>query len=407
MYWPQARASQRPPDSQWFIWLILAGRGFGKTRTGAEFIRYRSLAVPGRRALVGPTFAHCRDVMLEGQSGLLSVLAPSELRGGTIDSAYNRSIGELYLANGSIIRAYSSERPRSLRGPNQIDAWGDEPAEWVDADRGVGDDTTLSNLLLGTRTGQDNRVILTGTPKRNRLIRELVAGQADVVTRGSTYENLDNLSASFRRAVLERYEGTRLARQELEAELLDDVAGALWSSEMFGLEGFRLRSVPTLSRVVVGVDPNVSDGATSDEMGIVVAGTSSQKRLVVLADRTMRGPVSQRAAAVVRAFHEFGADKIVVEVNNGGDWIPAVLRDLDPIAANAVQTVHASRGKLTRAEPIAQIYEQGQASHVGNLADLEDELTSWVPGGKSPNRLDALVWAGWALTGQQRDVRVW
>lgn len=362
-------------------------------------MKWRALTRPGRRALVGTTFAHVRDVMYEGESGLINVFAPSQLRGGSVDSAYNRSMGELYLANGSVFRAYSSEKPASLRGPNQIDAWGDEPAEWMDAETGTKDDSTFSNLLLGTRTGEDNRVVLTGTPKKNRLIRELLAGEADVVTRGSTYENLDNLSPAFRRKVVEKYEGTRLARQELMAELLEDVPGALWSSEMFAADGFRLTDPPACYRIVIGVDPNVSDGDGSDEMGIVVAGASQQHQLVVLADRTVRGSVGQRVAAVVNAFHDYSADAVIIETNNGGDWIPAAIEGVDARVAAAVQTVHASRGKLTRAEPIAQLYEKGKAAHVAGLNLLEDELVSWVPGGKSPNRLDALVWAGWALLG--------
>lgn len=381
------------------MWLILAGRGFGKTRTGAEFMKYRALTIPGRRALVGTTFAHVRDVMYEGESGLLRVFAPSQLRGGSQDTAYNRSMGELYLSNGSVFRAYSSEKPASLRGPNQIDAWGDEPAEWMDADTGTKDDSTFSNLLLGTRTGQDNRVVLTGTPKKNRLIKDLLDGAADVITRGSTYENMMNLSPAFKRKIVQAYEGTRLARQELEAELLEDVVGALWSSEMFAAEGFRLQSVPSCHRVVVGVDPNVSDSAGSDEMGIVVAGASNKHDLVAIADYSTRGQVGQRIAAVVRAFHDHAADAIIIEVNNGGDWIPEAIRNVDARAAAAIQTVHASRGKLTRAEPIAQLYEKGRAAHVGQLAALEDELVSWVPGARSPNRLDALVWAGWSLLG--------
>jgi phage terminase large subunit-like protein len=394
-----ARPNQLPPEGDWFVWLILAGRGWGKTRTGAEFIRMQAERPQQRGALVGQSSADVRDVMVEGSSGLLSVLPPSLLLHGSVDDSWNRSMLELTLANGTRIKGYSAEKPRQLRGPQHHFAWVDEPASFADANQGLPKDsseiTTISNLLMGMRLGTAPRVVVTGTPQPNRLIRELLANPGAVITRGSTDDNTANLSPVFMAQVVEPLRGTRAGRQELEAEMLEDVQGALWQAAAFGVEGFRCE-VPVLQRVVVGVDPNASNTASSDEMGIIVAGVAANQHIYVLADYTTRGSVDVRAAAVVRAFHDHSADGVIVEVNNGGDWIPSTIQRVDPIVR--CKTVHATRGKLTRAEPIAQLYEQRKAHHCGNFAALEAELTGWTPGQKSPNRLDALVWAVWELT---------
>lgn len=393
---PALRPKQLPPEGDWFIWLVLAGRGWGKTLTGAHFIATRALSVPGPYALVGARFADVRDVMLEGPSGLLHLLPPSSLRGGSMDSAYNRSMGELYLANGSKLKAYSSERPAQLRGPQHMAAWGDEPAEWMDADRGSADDTAYSNLLMGLRLGEAPRLVLTGTPKPHRLIRELLEAPGVTVTRGSSYENLENLAPTFRTQVIDRYAGTRLGRQELEAELLTDTPGALWNWTMFEREGFRLLEPPPLERVVVGVDPAASAGEDGGETGIVVAGKGLDGRFYVLGDYSLRGSPHEWAARVFQAADAHQADRIIPERNNGGDMVEATLRT---VRRNApIRPVWATRGKLTRAEPIAALYEQGRVSHVGRFDDLEAQMTGWVPGQSSPDRLDALVWALTDLT---------
>lgn len=393
---PALRPKQQPPAGDWFIWLVLAGRGWGKTLTGAHFIAMAALRDTGPYALVGSRFAAARDVMLEGPSGLLHILPPSSLRGGSMDSAYNRSMGELYLENGAKFKAYSSERPGSLRGPQHKLAWGDEPAEWMDAERGTSEDTTYSNLLMGLRLGEAPRLVLTGTPKPRRLIRELLAAPGVVTTRGSTYENLENLASTFRSQVVDRYAGTRLGRQELEAELLTDTPGALWNWNMFEREGFRLLEAPPLERVVVGVDPAASaDGAAT---GIVVAGRGRDGRFYVLGDYSLMGSPHEWAARVFQSFDAYRADRIVPERNNGGDMVEATLRTLRRNAP--IRPVWASRGKLTRAEPIAALYEQGRVSHVGRLDELEAQLTGWVPGQASPDRLDALVWAMTELSAQ-------
>lgn len=361
-----------------------------------------ALREPGPYALVGPRFADVRDVMLEGPSGLLYILPPSALRGGSMDSAYNRSMGELYLANGSKLKAYSSERPSQLRGPQHKGAWGDEPAEWMDAARGTSQDTTYSNLLMGLRLGKP-RLILTGTPKPHRLIKELLADDSVIVTRGSTYENLDNLSPVFRAQVVDRYAGTRLGRQELEAELLSDTPGALWNWAMFEREGFRVLEPPTLERVVIGVDPAASAGEDGAETGIVVVGRGLDGRFYVLGDYSLRGSPHEWASRVFHAFDAHQADRIITERNNGGDMVEATLRT---VRRNApIRAVWATRGKATRAEPIAALYEQGRVSHAGRFDELEAQLTGWVPGERSPDRLDALVWALTELVAQPAALR--
>lgn len=388
-----ARPNQLPPVGDWLTWLILAGRGFGKTRTGAETIAQWARETPrGRFALIGQTFADARDVMVEGESGLLSVLDPSELRGGTVDSAWNRSLGELYLKNGAKFKIYSSEKPRQLRGPQHHGAWGDEPATWNDADQGTADDTTWSNLLFGLRLGKDPRIVLTGTPRPTRLIRELLKEEDTVTTRGSTYDNIANLAATFKKKVLAKYEGTRLGRQELDGELLEDTPGALWTYGMFNREGFRLKfeQLPDLVRVVVGVDPQAAQGSGA-ETGIIVAARGADGHAYVMGDLSGDFSPSEWANTAIDAYDYHRADAIVPERNNGGDMVESTIRT---VRANvSVKTVWASRGKQTRAEPVSSLYQQGKVHHVGAFKDLEDQMTTWVPGEKSPDRLDALVWA--------------
>ena len=431
-----ARTAQRPPSGDWLVWWIRAGRGFGKTRAGAEWAKHQALRAEGSLgALVCPTYPDGRDVMVEGESGLLSILAPSMLRGGSVDEAWNRSIGELWLANGSRLKVFSSERPGRLRGPQHHWAWGDEPAEWLDAQvdplvtlRG----TTWSNLLFGCRLGDHPRIVLTGTPKTVRLILGLVWRDGDrdkgpapnvVITTGTTYDNLANLAPTFQREVLDAYEGTTLGQQELHGAILEDHPGALWHRSTIAAHRVRGDQVPELARIVVGVDPSGGAG----EQGIVVVGKAADRpraegrgRLVghgyVLDDRTVRLSPDGWGRAAVLAWHEHSADVIAVEVNFGGDMAretiataAAALLDehrhqvaaglLDPDQAITtsprIKVLRASRGKRARAEPVSAVYEQGRVHHAGTLAKLEDELCEWVPDQSSwsPNRLDAAVWA--------------
>jgi len=389
-----ARPNQLPPEGEWLTWLILAGRGFGKTRTGAETIADWARTTPrGRFALVAQTAADGRDVMVEGESGLLGVLDESELRGGSVELAWNRSLGELFLKNGARFKIYSSEKPRKLRGPQHHGAWGDEPATWNDADKGTAEDTTWTNLLFGLRLGKDPRVILTGTPRPVRLIRELRKEESTVLTGGKTADNISNLSATFRKNVISKYEGTRLGRQELDGELLEDTPGALWQFSMFNREGFRttFEQLPDLVRIAVAIDPQASQSDDSAETGIVVAGRDVLGRAYILADLSGNYSPTEWATVALDAYKYYRADAIVPERNNGGDMVENTIRTIDK-TANVI-TVWASRGKQTRAEPISALYVQMKVQHVGVFKDLEGQMATWVPGEKSPDRMDALVWA--------------
>ncbi|UQN06773.1 terminase large subunit domain-containing protein [Deinococcus sp. QL22] len=390
-----ARLNQLPPAGDWFVWLILAGRGFGKTRTGAETIAEWARNTPrGRFALVAQTIADARDTMVEGQSGLLNVLDERELRGGSIDTAWNRSMGELYLKNGAKFKCFSSEKARSLRGPQHHGAWGDEPATWNDADQGTAEDTTWTNLLFGLRLGNDPRVILTGTPRPVRLIREVKKDEGTVVTGGSTSENISNLAETFKRNVIRKYEGTRLGRQELEGELLEDTPGALWKYAMFNREGFRIKleDLPTLVRIVVAVDPQASQGSDNAETGIIVAGKDAAGRGYVLDDLSGDYSPTEWAEKAIEAYKYWKADCVVAERNNGGDMVANTIRAVNPKIN--VKAVWASRGKHTRAEPVSALYQKANIHHAKLFPDLEGQMTTWVPGDKvSPDRMDALVWA--------------
>jgi len=405
------REDQAPPGGNWFTWLIMAGRGWGKTRTGAETVAQWMRDEPGSRiALVAQTFADGRDTMVEGESGLLAAFAPHELRGGARDTAWNRSMGELFLANESRAKVYSSEKPASLRGPQHHKAWGDEPAYWIDANAGDTVGTTWSNLKLGLRLGAEPQAIMTTTPRPVRLLvgtpdtPGLPTLASTAVTRGSSYDNLANLAPTFRANVLEAYEGTRLGRQELFAELLLDAPGALWTTNDIRYRPAPLiikggQTIPDLARIVVAVDPNATSGEQADEAGIVVAGLAYDGRGYVLDDRSARVGPTAWAKRALQAASDFGADSIVAESNNGGEMvgltINAARRGDDMIGwQGPIKLVTASRGKRTRAEPIAMLYEQDRISHVRPMPELEYELTHWTPeSGDSPGRLDALAWA--------------
>lgn len=404
-YFPQARPSQVPPAVAWIIWLILAGRGFGKTRTGAEWLADQALEQPGTRwAVVAPTFGDGRDICIEGESGLLAVLARRDRRPVT----WNRSIGEMTLDNGSQIFLYSADKPDRLRGPQHHGAWCDELASWryVDA---------WDQLRFGLRLGANPRTVVTGTPRPTKVIRDLVARDDVAVTRGSTFENEANLAPSTIEELRRRYEGTRLGRQELHAEILDDVEGALWTQA--SIDGTRVAppvsdhpdDQPDYTDVVVAVDPAVTSGEDSDESGIVTAAAmvhghchwcgplaKNDRHFAVLEDISGRHGTNETTRLVVNAWAEMFADRVVVETNNGGDWIPNAIRAVDPTCV--VDRVTATRGKQLRAQPVAALYEQGRVHHVGMFPELEDQCCTWTPdSADSPDRLDALVWALTAL----------
>lgn len=377
----RARPEQLPPAGDWTIWLFCAGRGAGKTRAGAEWVRSITPNV-GRIALVGPTAADVRDVMVEGESGILSI-CPDRDR-----PTYEPSKRRIVWNNGAIAQMFSSEEPDRLRGPQFGAAWADELAAW----RNAGD--TWSMLQFGLRLGAHPRQLVTTTPKPIKLLRELLArdGQDVAVTRGSTYDNRANLAPAFFSQIVRQYEGTRLGRQELNAELLDDVEGALWSRDMIDAARIGNGSTPDLRRVVVAIDPATTAGEDSDETGIIVAAIGLDGDGYVLEDLSGKYAPREWAAKAVNAYRRHRADRIIAERNQGGDMVEATIRTIDPLVP--VRTVHASRGKITRAEPVASLYEQKRVHHVGAFDTLEDQLCGFAPGvAGSPDRLDSLVYA--------------
>jgi len=373
------RRDQQPPPGAWRTWLILAGRGWGKSRTGAEWVRAIATSGRARRiALVARTAADVRDVLVEGESGLLAIHRADER------PTWEPSRRRLTWPNGAIATTYSAEEPDQLRGPQHDYAWCDELAAWRYAD-------AWDQLQLGLRLGTDPKVVVTTTPRPTPLVRALAIAPTTHVTRGRTRDNARNLAPGVVDALAARYGSTRLGRQELDGEILDDAPGALWRLSQF--DAARVDAAPDLRRVVVAIDPAVTAHAGSDETGIVVAGLGLDGRVYVLEDLSGVFPAEQWARRAVEAFRRHRADRIVCEVNNGGDLVEGTLRAVD--RSVPVKQVRATRGKALRAEPVAALYEQGRVSHVGSLSRLEDQCASWDPAGdhRSPDRLDALVWA--------------
>jgi predicted phage terminase large subunit-like protein len=376
-----ARPSQLPPAGNWRVWLLLAGRGFGKTRSGAEWVRAQAQSGAAERiALVAPTARDARLVMVEGESGLLAI-APGRQR-----PVFEPSKRQLTWPNGAIATLFSADEPDRLRGPQFDAAWCDELAAWRYP-------AAWDMLMMGLRLGENPRVVVTTTPKPVKLIRALLASPDCAVTRGGTRENAKNLAPGFLEAMLKQYYGTRLGRQELDAELLEDMPGALWSRD--AIERARVEEAPVLRRVVVAIDPAASTGDDADETGIVVAALGQDSQGYVLDDLSGRFSPHDWASRALEAYRAHRADRIVAEVNNGGAMVEATLRVLD--AGVSYKPVHASRGKLARAEPVAALYEQGRIHHVGAFPALEDQMCAFT-GGRlshvaSPDRVDALVWA--------------
>lgn len=384
-----ARENQLPPQGDWFCWLVLAGRGFGKTRMGAEWVR--SLVegstplsaannAPQRLALVGDSFADIRDVMVEGESGILACSAPGHR------PEFEPSRRRLLWPNGAVAYLYSANDPDQLRGPQHHAAWADEIAKWYEGA------TAWSNLVLGLRLGRTPRVAATTTPRPLPWLKRLMAEPSTVTVSGRTLDNRAHLAPQFLAEVERLYAGTRLGAQELDGHLIDEVAGALWTRAM--LESIQAPVVGSFTRIVVAVDPPASHGEKADACGIVVAGLTEDGTVHVLEDASCQGlrPM-QWAERVVAAYERHGADRVVGEVNNGGDMVEAVLRQVAP--GLSYRPVRASRGKMARAEPVAALYERGLVRHVTRFEALEDEMCSYTgaSGEKSPDRLDALVWA--------------
>jgi phage terminase large subunit-like protein len=397
--WGQARLRWRlerrpkqiqPAGDDWRWWVLMTGRGWGKTRTGAEWIVEQAQTHPGTRwAVVAPTFADARDTCIEGESGVLYCL-------GEDPPIWNRSIGEMTLANGSHIRCFSAEKPKRLRGPQHHGAWADELAAW---DYPEAWDQLKYTVRLPLPDGTKPRVVVTTTPQPTRLVRGLVADHRTVLISGHTDENVANLSADAVEDLYDTYGGTRMGRQELAGELLLDTPGALWTLEM--IDAARHHGpLPDFDRVVVGVDPAVTSGEDADRTGVVTVGRAGD-RLWVLSDDSGRYTPDGTARVAIGALDRWGADRIVGEVNNGGDYIGTVIRHAD--GSVPYRSVSASRGKRVRAEPVAALYEQGRVHHCEGLGDLEDELCRWTPDAVgSPDRMDALVWAVAELTGRSK-----
>lgn len=372
-----ARPTQMLPAGAWTTWVILAGRGFGKTRTGAEATRWAVERGGYRRlTLAGPTAADVRDVMVEGESGLMAVSHPRPV--------YEPSKSRITWPNGAIAALRSADEPDRFRGLQSDWVWADELAAWRYPD-------AWAQIQLGHRLGDNPRAIVTTTPRPTQIIRELVASSSSVVTRGSTYDNRANLAQKFIETIVARYEGTRLGRQEVYAEILTDTPGALWTRSMLDAAG--AKSPPRMRRIVVALDPAVTSDEKSDETGIVVAGIDDAGLAWVLEDASGVYTPTEWAAKAARLYSDYQADRVIAEVNNGGDLVETVLRTVAPNVA--YRGVRASKGKRSRAEPVAALYEQGRVRHVGNLAKLEDQLCTWsaTTGEDSPDRLDALVWA--------------
>ncbi len=376
-----ARASQLPPSGEWRIWLILAGRGFGKTRTGAETLRsWVQRGLCRRIALVAETETEGRHVMVEGPSGLLAVHPLSER------PLYEPSKRQLTWPNGAIATCFSAEAYEQLRGSQFDGAWVDELAKFRDAQK------VWDQLMFGLRLGAHPRVIVTTTPRPTHLLKKLIKNPHVVVTKGSTFENAKNLAKPFLDYICDQYEKTWLGRQELFAEFVEEIQGALWTPSLLERARRDFQNVP-LQRIVIAIDPAVSHGTTSDETGIIAAGITAERIGVVLEDLSLKGSATQWIQKAISAYHRLKADRIVAEVNMGGDLVEQLLRSYDPSVS--YKAVHATRSKILRAEPIAALYDRGKVWHGAYLPKLEEQLCSYVPGvrSQSPDRLDALVWA--------------
>jgi phage terminase large subunit-like protein len=382
-----ARPNQLPPPGEWLTWLVLAGRGFGKSRCGAEWVRAQVNNKSARRiALIAETQKDLEEVMVFGDSGIYSVFPPHQ------KPKVTKKPIKIEFHTGAIATGYNATEPDQLRGPNFDAAWCDELCKWRYARE------TWDQLQFGLRLGTHPRQIVTTTPRPIPILKEILKASTTVITRGVTKDNYANLAASFIKTITDKYAGTRLGRQELSAEILDDVPDALWTRAALDRDRRGPNDIPPLKRIVVAIDPAAKknempeDGAAT---GIVVAGIGEDNRGYILDDATCRESPNGWARMAVACFDRYQGDCIVGEVNNGGDMVEATVRAVRPQVR--FKEVHASKGKWTRAEPIAALYEQGRISHVGTFASLEDEMVNFgvngMVGDKSPDRVDALVWA--------------
>jgi len=385
-----ARARQLPPPGDWTTWLVLAGRGFGKTRAGAEWVRTTCQSQPEARfALVGASLGEVRAVMVEGESGILAACPPGQV------PQFEPSLRRLTWGNGAQATLYSAAEPESLRGPQHSHAWCDEIAKWENVNSRA--ERCWDNLMLGLRLGEQPRVLATTTPRAVPLVRRLLAEPEEqlALVHGRTDENRDNLSGRFLRDVTRRYGKSLLGRQELDGELIEDLPGALWTRPLLEQAREAAPSSPA-ARIVIAVDPPAS--AQGDACGIVVCALGQDGLGRVLADCSVdKASPEKWARAVANAAEKWRADRIVAEANQGGAMVASVLRAAD--LSLPLRLVHASRGKTARAEPVAALYEAGRVKHCGQFPQLEDQLCGLMAGGgyegpgRSPDRADACVWA--------------
>ena len=392
-----AREEQIPPPGDWFVWFIRSGRGYGKTRTGAETVIHWIEQGYKRIALVGQSKADVRDTMVEvGESSLLGIAAMHK----NVRIEYKPSLRRVVFPDHDAIAIiYSGDEPGQLRGPQHEKAWVDELAKFKYPEE------AWSNLTFGLRIGRSPQILVTSTPRPIKLIRELIAKPTTIDVRCSTDDNIANLSPVFIREVIDPVRGTRKGRQEVNGEILDDNPFALWKREW--IDNNRTNIMPDSSRIVVAVDPSgTTDG---DEIGITVQSAElidNVWHFYLLDDVSLHGTPKQWGDAVVSAYNKWDADIVVAEGNFGGDMVTNTIQTVSGGSNVKVKLVHASRGKAIRAEPISTAYEQGRCHHVGSFPILEDELVEWEPGMKSPNRLDALVWGATELILHKRGVFV-
>ena len=394
-WWFIGRPEQQEPEGDWNVWLILSGRGWGKTRTGGEWLAeqvisnpYAPDGTPTQWAIIAPTFGDAKNICVEGPSGFLKALQHRGLNNDN-EYIYNKSSHKILFKDGQIVHTFGADSPDAGRGLNLSGAWLDELAMWQ-----YPYETWTEGLAPALRIGKRPRVVVTTTPKPIKLLRDWTSRNDNsvYVTRGSTFDNEKNLSATALIELRNRYEGTRTGRQELYGELLDNVEGALWTRDWIENSRIRPDQVPPLYRIVVAIDPAVTSGEDSDETGIITAGVATNGHFYILADDTLRATPNEWGKRAVDAFRKHKADRIVAETNNGGDMVVMVLQQVDRNIP--VTKVHATRGKQVRAEPISALYEQFRVHHVGAFPQLEDQMVMWTPDSKeSPDRLDALVWA--------------
>lgn len=387
-----ARPTQRLPEGDWRVWFLKGGRGSGKTWTGANVVK-RWAKKYGRILLIARTAYDARDTMIEGESGIMAI-SPKQFR-----PVYEPSKRRLTWPNGAVALVRSADEPDSIRGPQFHKAWGDELAAWRYGRE------TWDNVMFALRLGEDPQIVVTSTPRPTKLVKEILALPSTRATTDSTYANVENLAPSWASDIIARYKGTRTGLQELDGRVLDDNPDSLWTRTQ--LDATRVRETPDLDEIVVAVDPMVKDLTAKEirnegkverqnsETGIVVVGRwgikgDMESHGYTLDDMSTEGTPLEWCTAVVTAYHKYRADRVVAEANNGGALVKAAIHSVDPNVP--VELVHASRGKVTRAEPVSNIFAQGRGHHMGLFPELEDQLCEWQPGMPSPDRLDAEVW---------------